>query len=100
MRRQELWIVALGGAGVLAFGVAMLAGWRPPAAAGSLTAGVAGAWSMLRCQRRGIFRTRRGLLRRDDHPALFRLHLGCGWTAILLWTLGGLLFGLGVLGPC
>jgi len=99
MLRKNWGILALGLVGFGLFLLALLAGWRPLAAVGSVTAGVAGGWSLLRCQRLGILRTRHGLLHRRDHPAGFRFHLGCGWTAILLWTLGGVLFSLGVLGP-
>ena len=98
MRRKNWDLLALGLVGFALFLLSHLPGWRPLAALGSVIAGAAGGWSLLRCQRLGILRTRHGLLHRRDHPAGFRFHLGCGWTAILLWTLGGLLVGLGLLG--
>jgi len=99
MRRSDWGILVPGLLGLALFATGMLGGWRGLVAPGCAIAGLAGAASLLRAQRTGVLRTRQGLLRRSDHPALFRFHAGCGWTAVLLWTLGGLLFGLGVLGP-
>jgi len=99
MRRQRFGILVLGLVGLVLFAAAaMLADRRALALPGSLIAGLAGAWSMLRCQKAGLLRTRQGIVRRDERPALFRFHVGCGWTAIVLWTLGGVLFGLGLFG--
>jgi hypothetical protein len=90
-------ILAMGLGGLALFGLGMLTNRPALVAPGSLMAGLAGAASMLRCQRMGMLRTRQGLLRRKDNPGMFRFHVSCGWTAILLWTLGGVLCGLGLL---
>jgi hypothetical protein len=99
MRRSDWGILVPGLVGLALFATGMLGGGRGLVAPGCVIAGLAGAASLLRVQRRGVLRTLRGLVRRSDHPALFRFHAGCGWIALLLWTLSGLLFGLGVLGP-
>lgn len=94
MRRQCVGILVLGILGLLLFVIGVLANRPVLVAPGSLIVGLAGAWSMRRCQRTGILRTRQGLLLRKDHPGLFRFHMSCGWTAILLWTIGGVLAAL------
>jgi hypothetical protein len=96
MRQVRLGILALGFLGLGLFVAAMLAHRKDLALPGSLMAGLAGAGSLLRCQKAGLVRTRQGIVRRADRPALFRFHMGFGWTAVLLWTLGGVLFGLGI----
>jgi hypothetical protein len=90
-------VLAVGLAGLVLFATSALTGPTALAAPGSLLAGLAGAWSLRRCQRLGFLRTRWGLVRRDEQPALFRFHVGCGWVAVVLWMLVGLLVGFGVL---
>jgi hypothetical protein len=97
MRRQCVAILVSGLGGLALFATAILIGPKELAAPGSVIAGLAGGWSMLRCQSTGLIRTRRGFVRRRQHPGLFRFHLCCGWTALVLWTLVGVLLGLGVL---
>jgi len=98
MRRVSFGILAMGLVGLGLFTAATLADRQACALPGSLIAGLAGAWSMLRCQKAGLVRTRQGIVRRDERPALFRFHVGCGWAAIVLWTLGGVLLAFGVIG--
>lgn len=97
MRHTERGALALAILGMILFVPANFGGPKALAIPGSALVGLAGAWSMLRAQRAGIFRTRRGLLYRRDHPGLFRFHVCCAWTALALWMLVGLLVGLGVL---
>lgn len=95
MGRQERWILVLGLSGLAVMGAAMVAGARVLVAPGSVLVGVAGAWSMIQCQRKGEIRTNRGIYRKAECRVCYFLQLGWWWTATVLWTIGGVAFAFG-----
>jgi hypothetical protein len=66
-------------------------------ALGTLLAGIGGAIGMVRSERDGILRTGWGTTWRFEDPVGFRLEAILWWALVLLWTLGGLLYGLGLI---
>ncbi len=98
MSRTERWILVLCVSGLILIGVESSAGIRLLAAAGSVLSGVGGALSALESQRKGVIWTNLGRYRPEECRACFRFQLAWLWTFILLWTFGGVLYGLGVLG--
>ncbi len=98
MSRCELWILGLGLGGLAVSGVGGLLGIEPVSGLGIVLSGLGCVVSILRCHREGIIRTSRGLVRRADSAAWFRFQLGFWWLLTVLWTLGGLFQGLGLIG--
>ena len=95
MRRREVAMfgVILGGMIVVCIGAGT--GIKPLVGAGTVIAGASMAIGLIENQRVGIIRTNWGIFRRSDCRLCFRLQLGFWWVVTLLWTLGGVLRGLG-----
>lgn len=97
MRRRDIWMLVLDG--LLLCAASEVLGSRTLAIPGFLLVGLGGALFLLHGQWKGLLWTPLGLVRRSECRSCFRRHLGMSWALLSVWTLGGILYGLGLIGP-
>jgi hypothetical protein len=97
MRRQDLGMFLVMMCGLTLALVGTGTGVKPLVLVGSLLAGAVAAIGMVRTHHQGVIRTNRGATRRAVDPVGYWIASVFWWAVILLWTLGGVLHGFGVL---
>jgi hypothetical protein len=97
MRRQDLGMIFVMMSGLTLGLVGTGTNVKPLVLVGCLLAGAVAAIGMVRTHRQGVIRTNRGATRRAEDPVGYWIASVFWWAVILLWTLGGMLHGFGVL---